>query len=122
TRRLLAAGLVVAMLGVFAQGFVRGGTIYRSLSLGLVLLPAAVALGWADGSAAADGGTAPKRLFGVLAVAIVGLLLATAPLTALGGTLFLVVPILLTAVSVGVVVAAVPLYLLGVAGGAAESD
>ena len=36
-----------------------------------------------------------------------------APLTALGGTLFLVAPILQAVAAAAVVVAAVPLYLLG---------
>lgn len=122
SRRLLAAGVAVAVLGVFAQGFVRGGSLHRSLSMGVGLLPAAVALGWADGGASGAGETAPRRLFAVLAVAIVALLVATAPLTALGGTLFLLMPIFSTVISVGVVVAAVPLYLLGAAGVAAAGE
>lgn len=119
-KRLLAAGVAVAVVGVVVQGFFRGGTLHRSVTIGMSLLPGIVALGWAD--AAQEGEKTPTRLFAVVAVAIVALLLASAPLTAVGGALFLLVPIFLTVISAGVVVAAVPLYLLGAAGAAAEGD
>lgn len=53
---------------------------------------------------------------GRTAVAVFGGLAAIAPLTALGGTLFLLAPVLLGVAAVGAVVVAVPLYFLGAAG------
>lgn len=110
--RLVGAGITLGSLAmVFTAELVGSGGVQRTLALAAGLLPAAVGLGWAD---ATEPGS--DRLFYGLAVVIVAVLVGTAPLLALGGTLFLLVPILLTAATIAVVVVAVPLYLLGTAG------
>lgn len=120
--RLVGIGIAAAVVAVtVSDGFVGSGGVHRSLSLALALLPVAVALGWLDALDTPLDRTYAYWLFLGTAVAVFGVLTMSAPLTALGGSLFLLVPILLTVASVGVVVAAVPLYLLGAAGAHAES-
>lgn len=110
--RLVGTGVGLGLVAMVLTGeLVGSGSFQRSLALAVGLLPAAVGLGWADAT-----GSPANRLFYGLAVGIVGVLVVTAPLLALGGSLFLLVPILLTVVAIAVVVAAVPLYLLGAAG------
>ncbi|MFB6210434.1 MAG: hypothetical protein ABEI76_02760 [Halobacteriales archaeon] len=117
-RRLVGASLgVVAIVLILTQLSVRMSTLHRTLGLGIALLPAAVALGWMDATASPRRS---NRLFFGFVVALVGGLVVSAPLTALGGGLFLLMPIILTAAAGGAVVLAIPLYLLGMAGGMAE--
>lgn len=113
----IALGIVAAIVterSMSASGF------HRSLSAATALLPAAVGLGWTDAADAVESSSLSTRLFIGLSVMIVGVLVVSAPLTALGGTLFLLVPILLTAATVGIVVIAIPLYVLGAAGANAD--
>lgn len=120
---LRLAGIGVAIgIGVLAvtDGLLGMSAFHRSLSLAAGLLPVAVALGWIDARDTTRTNSHANRLFIGLSVAIVGLLATFAPLTALGGTLFLLVPMLLTVVTVAVVIVAIPLYLLGAAGANAD--
>ncbi|MXR40094.1 hypothetical protein GRX01_01800 [Halobaculum sp. WSA2] len=107
-RRLLGVSVVLGALVAAGGARAFGGDLHATLALGGALLPAVAALGRADASGS-DG----TRTVVVLAVALFVALLALAPLTALGGTLFLIGPVLLTLAAVAFVVAAVPLYLLG---------
>ncbi|MFB6282125.1 MAG: hypothetical protein ABEH40_08905 [Haloferacaceae archaeon] len=116
-RRLAGGGVALGVVAALAGGGAVGtGGIHRSLSLLAALLPVVAGVGWADARAAAGGGSPSSRLFAGLSAAVLAGLVAGAPLTALGGTLFLLVPVVLTVAAAGVVVAAVPLYLLGAAG------
>jgi hypothetical protein len=121
-RRLTAGRLVGFGIGVgvgtavAAEGVLGANEFHSLLTLGIALLPATVALGWESARATRGESALANRLFVGIAAAAFGVLLAFAPLTALGGTLFLIVPILLTSAALGVVVVAVPLYLLGAAG------
>lgn len=118
--RLAGVGLgAAAVVGVLSAQVLAASTLHQALALGVTLLPLMVALGWVDARAGDE--RFARRLFAGLSVAIVGVLALFAPLTALGGTLFLIVPVLLTAAAVGTVVVAVPLYLLGTAGATPES-
>lgn len=120
-RRVVGAGIALGIVAALVVDGVGGaGSVHRRLSLVAALLPVAVGLGWRDARETALERQPPSRLFGGISAAILGGLVVTAPLTALGGTLFLLVPIVLTVAAVGVVVAAVPLYLLGAAGATAE--
>jgi hypothetical protein len=92
----------------------------RSLAFGVGVLPAAIALGWVD--ACGGAGILERRLFTAIAVVVFGGLAVSAPITALGGTLFFLVPILLTVAAIVAVGVAVPLYLLGAAGATAEPN
>ncbi|SHG68734.1 hypothetical protein [Halobaculum gomorrense] len=107
-RRLLGVSIVLGALVAAAGARALDGDVHAVLALGGALLPAVAALGRAD----AGGGDGTRTVVG-LAAALFVALLALAPLTALGGTLFLIVPVLLTLAAVAFVVAAVPLYLLG---------
>jgi hypothetical protein len=57
-----------------------------------------------------------RRLFTAIVGAIFGGLAVSAPVTAVGGTSFFLVPILVTVAAISAVGVAVPLYLLGAAG------
>ncbi|WP_435062166.1 hypothetical protein [Halobaculum sp. EA56] len=116
--RLLGVGVVLAGLVVALGGRALGGDFHTALALGGALLPAVAALGRADAGADADG----TRTAVGLAVALFAALLALAPLTALGGTLFLLGPVLLTLAAGAFVLAAVPLYLLGGASVGTDPD
>lgn len=121
-RRLTVAGLGVAILAAtLTPGFLGAGGLHRSLSLGTGLLPVAVALGWADAADAPLESSRGRRRFRWLAAAVFAVLVLDAPLRTVGGSLFLLGPILLTVGVAGVVVLAAPLYLLGVAGATAKS-
>lgn len=127
-RRYLSAGRLVgsgigaaAVVVAVSDGALGMNTFHTALGLGVVVLPAAVALGRADVRGAHGDGALAQRLYVGLSVAVVAVLATVAPLTALGGTLFFLFPLLLTVAAVGVVVAAIPLYLLGVASVTAES-
>ncbi|MFB6192001.1 MAG: hypothetical protein ABEI11_01630 [Haloarculaceae archaeon] len=114
--RLVGGGIVVAALAaVVSTDAIGVSTLHTSLALGVAALPAAVALGWLDARDDDRAAVRARRLFAGLAAGAVAVLLATAPLVERGGALFLLVPILLTAAAVGIVVLAVPLYLLGAA-------
>lgn len=83
-----------------------------------VLLFSTVALGYA----AETGDRRRTRwAFALVAGGAVASLAATAPITELGGSLFLLVPVLLTRLASGCVVIVTPLYRLGGALAAAES-
>ncbi len=113
--RLLLGGVVAAVaVFVITGGHTGVGVFDTAFPLGAGLLPIVTAQGWVDAS-----GRNGTQLFGATAVVIVAALAAAAPLTALGGSLFLLVPIMLAIAAGAVVVVAVPLYLLGVAGAAA---
>ena len=121
--RLLVTGGAAALAAAVVVGATLGASgLHATLTLGVAVLPAAVALGRADarttaaatrGDGDAPGGATGTRLLAGLAVAAVAALAVVAPLRALGGTLFLLVPLLTTVAAAGTVVAAVPLYLLG---------
>ncbi len=114
-RRLVVTGIALGALAVAATLTLPGGSgLHQSLSLAVALVPAVVGLGWAD--AAEPGDSRSKGYFAGIAVLIVGALLASAPVTALGGSLFVLLPALLSIAAVAFVVAAVPLYSLGAAG------
>lgn len=116
-RRIFAVGLAVGIIAHFlTKGVVGAGGLHRSLAFGAAILPIAVGFGWMDAAAARGSSRRADRFFLAFVVLILAALVAFAPLTALGGSLFLLFPILLTAAAVGVVVLAIPLYLLGVAG------
>jgi hypothetical protein len=115
-RRLAGFGVGVAAVVVLAVGRTVGTSdIHTTLALGAALFPVVVALGWVDAHAL-GGETLARRLFVGTAVAVFGALAALAPLSALGGGLFLLLPIALTVIAAVGVVVAVPLYLLGGAG------
>lgn len=127
TRRSLAPARVVGfgvgvavVAGATADGLPGTERLHELLALGIASLPGAVALGWVDARDGRRDSTAAGRLRVGLAVAVGGLLLAFAPLTALGGTLFFVLPVLVSFVAIVIVIVATPLYLLGVAGGTAD--
>ncbi|WP_348607284.1 hypothetical protein [Halobaculum rarum] len=107
-RRLLGVSVVLAALVATGGPRALGGDFHVTLTMGGALLPAVAAIGRAD----AGGGDGTRTLAG-LAVALFVALLALAPLTALGGTLFLIAPVLLTLAAGAFVLVAVPLYLLG---------
>lgn len=112
--RLVLVGLVVATVALLvgASGPLGIGGVHTTLAVYAAILPIAVALGWAD----AEANPVTDQFFVGLSVLVLGALVVSAPLTELGGTLFLLWPVMMTLAAVGVVVAAVPLYLLGVAG------
>lgn len=118
--RLVLVGLAVAgiALAVGSRGPLGLGGIHTTLAVYAAVLPIAVALGWAD----AEANPVTDRFFVGLAVVVLGALVASAPLTELGGSLFLLLPIMMTLGAVAVVVAAVPLYFLGAAGATAGRD
>lgn len=119
--RLIGSGIVVAGVAVaVSDGVLGASAFHKMLELGAALLPAAVALGWADARSNRQGATPTTWLFLGLSVAVIGVLVVSAPLTALGGSLFLLVPVVLTVAAIGGVIAAGPLYLLGAAGATAE--
>lgn len=119
--RIVGGGIALGtVLAVVVDGLLGAGGFHSSLALGSALLPAAVALGWVDAQDATGDNSLSTRLFVGLSVAIVAVLAVSAPLTALGGTLFLFVPILLTVAAVGYVIVAIPLRVLGAAGANAE--
>jgi hypothetical protein len=112
-----AAGLVLGLLAAtVTDGIVGASSLHRMLALGVAVLPVAVGLGWVDARDAAGERTRSTLLFLGLSLVVVGVLVASAPLRSLGGTLFLLVPILLTVTTGAVVIAAIPLYVLGAAG------
>ncbi len=120
---LVGGGIVVGILGVIIGGKVLGaGGFVRTLSLSVALFPIVTAQGWFDAKEPRAQSPNSRRLYIGTAVAIVTSLGIAAPLTALGSSLFLLVPILLTVGAGGVLVAAVPLYLLGAAGARANDD
>lgn len=107
-RRLFGVSLVLAAAVAAGGSRTFGGDVHVAVAMGGALLPAVAAVGRAD----AHEGVAARPAVG-LATALFAALLAFAPLTALGGTLFLFGSVLLTLGAVAFVVAAVPLYLLG---------
>lgn len=95
-----------------------GGFGLRLALAAPVLLFSTVALGYA----AETGDRRRTRwAFALVAGGAVASLAATAPVTELGGALFLLVPVLLTILAAGCVVIVTPLYRLGGALAAAES-
>lgn len=119
--RLLGAGIAVGIVAMLVTDSLIGTSAFlQSIPLATALLPTAVALGWLDADVSEGDRSLANRLFVGLSVVIVGVLVVAAPLRALGGSLFLLAPILLTFGAVGVVVVVTPLYLLGVAGATAE--
>lgn len=120
TPRLVGVALALAVSAVAAGERALGGDFHAVLAVGGSLFPAVVALGRADAV-----GESGDRVLAALVTGLVASLAALAPLTALGGTLFLITPILSTFGALAFVLAAVPLYLLGVAsatGDAATAD
>ncbi|QZX98277.1 hypothetical protein [Halobaculum rubrum] len=107
-RRLLGVGVVLAAVVAAGGAPALGGDVHAALALGGALLPAVAAIGRAD-AVGGDG----TRTVAALGVVLFAALLVLAPLTALGGTLFLLGPVLLTLAAGAFVLAAVPLYLLG---------
>jgi hypothetical protein len=119
--RVLGIGILLAAVGVGIVSSTLGASSFqRSLAFGVAVFPAAIALGWLD--AYGGDGSLERRLFAAIAVTVFGGLAVFAPITALGGTLFLLVPILLTVAATVAVGVAVPLYLLGAAGATAETN
>lgn len=119
--RIVGAGIALGIGAAIITGRLIGTSgFHRSLSLAAALLPVAVGLGWVDAQATAGDSPRSNRHFIGLAVGIVGVLVMSAPLRALGGTLFFLGSILLTVAAVGIVIVAIPLYLLGAAGANAE--
>ncbi|MFB6361602.1 MAG: hypothetical protein ABEH59_09815 [Halobacteriales archaeon] len=119
--RMLGFGLGVGVMAHFVtKGTVGAGGFHQSLAFGAAVLPIAVGFGWLDGAAAGGSSRSENRIFLAFVGLVLAALVASAPLTALGGSLFLLVPILLTAAAVGVVALAIPLYLLGVVGANAQ--
>jgi len=119
--RVLGIGILLAAVGVGIVSSTLGANSFqRSLAFGVAVLPAAIALGWVD----ACGGDRilERRLFTAIAVVVFGGLAVSAPITALGGTLFFLSSILLTVAAIVAVGVAVPLYLLGAAGATAEPN
>jgi len=115
--RIFGFGLVVGGIAHLVTKVVVGaGGFHQSLAFGAAVLPIAVGLGWIDAAAIGGSNRRADRFFIAFAVLVLVGLVASAPLTALGGSLFLLVPIFLTTAALGVVVLAIPLYLLGVAG------
>lgn len=120
-RRLVGAGIVLGIIAaIIAFGIRDMSELHRLLSLAVGLLPVLVGIGWVDANETVADGSPSSRLFAGLSVAVLGALVASAPLTALGGTLFIFVPIFLTIAAVVVVGVSIPLYLLGAAGATAE--
>jgi hypothetical protein len=119
--RVLGIGILLAAVGVGIVSSTLGASSFqRFLAFGVAVLPAAIALGWVD--ACGGDGTLERRGFAAIAVAVFGGLAVSSPITALGGTLFFLVPILLTVAAIVAVGVAVPLYLLGAAGATAEPN
>lgn len=84
--RLVGAGIAVGIATLLVTDSLIGTSIFqRSLSLTAALLPIAVALGWLDAGVIDGDRTLANRVFFGLSVAIVGLLVVSAPLRALGG-------------------------------------
>lgn len=120
--RLFGLGVAIALVALFVTNvFIGTSSLHQSLALGAALLPFAVGLGWLDATTETVGSTeSTDRFFLAFLVMVSAGLIASAPLTALGGSLFLLIPILQTVAAVGIVVVAIPLYLLGVAGANAQ--
>lgn len=119
--RIVGAGVALGVVALIVTGTPVGTSgFHGSLSLMAAFLPIAVGMGWIDATDLTAARSLSTRVFVGFAVAVAGALVASAPLTALGGSLFLLVPILLTVAAVAVVVGAIPLYLLGAAGANAE--
>ncbi len=115
--RMFGFGLVVGGIAHFVtKGIVGASGFHQSLAFGAAVLPIAVGFGLIDAAETSGPSGRADRFFIAFAVLVVVGLVASAPLTALGGSLFLLVPVLLTAAALGVVVLTIPLYLLGVAG------
>ncbi|MFB6118037.1 hypothetical protein [Halosegnis sp.] len=114
--RILGIGVAVAAVPAVGAGATLPlSTVHRGILTGVVVLPAAVALGWSD--AGVGDARATRRLLVACTVVIYGGFAVVAPLTDLGGSLFLLGPLLVTGAAVVAVAAAGPLYVLGVAGG-----
>jgi hypothetical protein len=119
--RVFTIGILLAAVGVGIGSSTLGANSFqRSLAFGVGVLPAAIALGWVD--ACGGAGILERRLFTAVAVVVFGGLAVSAPITALGGTLFFLFAILLTVAAIVAVGIAVPLYLLGAAGATAEPN
>lgn len=122
-RRLLLVGLGMAVLaGAVAVRHLGANFIYTPLVVGAAAVPGAAALGRMDAGAAAEDGARDGRLFAGLAAGVVVIILGYAPLGTLGGTLFLIGPIITAISMVGVVVVAIPAYYLGAAMAPGNSD
>jgi len=118
--RLVAVGLLVGAIAVaVADGVLGARGLHAYLASGVALFPVVVALGWVDARGTPHR-TADRWLFAGAGTAVFGALAAFAPLTALGGALFLVGAVLVTLIAVGSVVVAGPLYLLGAAAATSE--
>lgn len=107
--------LAVAVAAIVTRTF-GANEFHRALAFGAGVFPAAVALGRLDALTTPRSKALSRWLFIGIAVIVFGGLVVFAPLTALGGTLFLLAPILLGLAAVGAVVVMAPLYLLGAAG------
>lgn len=120
--RLVAGGIVAGIIVVAAADAALGSnTFHTALGLGVALLPATVALGRVDARCVRGKGSRPRWPFAGLAVVVLGVLALVAPITALGGTLFILLPMLLTVAALAGVVASIVLYLLGTASVTAEA-
>lgn len=119
--RVVGAGIVLGIAVAIVSGGLSGVSPFQlTLLLAVAVLPGAVGLGWIDAQDTAGNSSRSTRLSIGLSMAILGVFVLAAPLRALGGGLFFLVPILLTVAAAGIVIVAIPLYVLGAAGGNAE--
>lgn len=119
--RVFGLAVVVGLIGVnVTNALLDTGGILQAVVLGVLMLPVAVGFSWLDIMNVDRESEAFDGYFIAVSLAIVVILLPSAPLRALGGSLFTLVPILLSLGAVVVVIGAIPLYLLGAAGANAE--
>lgn len=121
TGRLLGGSLVIAaVVGAVAVMALGADSFQTALAVCVAVLPAAVALGWVDARSSSGTETSARWVFTGLGVAVFAALAIWAPLTSLGRSLFIFVPLLLTGAATLGAIVSVPLYLLGAAGATAD--